>query len=86
MALWTWLEICTPYMSQVTPQAKAPKKARQISLHILHTHTHLIHHVHIPSVSIQLITMPSCPRASFCCAGASMRDARSALASFGREA
>ena len=43
--LWTWPEICTPYMSQVTPQAKAPKKARQISLHMLHTHTLLIHNI-----------------------------------------
>lgn len=66
MALWTWLEICTPYMSQVTPQAKAAKKARQISLHMLHTHTHLVRDVHIPSLPI-LIMMHSRPLASFCC-------------------
>ena len=50
MALWTWPEICAPYMSQVTPQAKAPKKARQIILHVLHTSAH--HLVILKSTSL----------------------------------
>ena len=39
MILVVCSEIWAPYDSQVMPQAKAPKKARQISLHMLRRHS-----------------------------------------------
>ena len=39
MILVVCSEIWGPYTSKVMPQAKAPKKARQISLHMLQVHS-----------------------------------------------
>ena len=84
MALWTWLEICAPYMSHVTPQAKAPKKARQTSLHMLHTHTLLVVvNLHIAALTVLIVMLPG-PSASTCYAGDYMRDPMLTLASFCR--